>query len=300
MNLDHKLYTLVYGDINALDSRPIEIKPFFHFYPGSRALTFSTWGCNFPCPWCQNYHLSRTYPEPKHARYIAPEDMVRRAVENRDQGLCVSFTEPTLLFEYCLDTFPLSRKQGLYTCFVSNGYMTPEALRMLREAGMDAIKIDMKGSSEVYRTYCAADSGVVWRNIRVAKRLGMHVEVVNLVIPGVNDSDACLEDIIQRCYEIDASIPLHFTRYHPAYTFSSHATEKETLEKAYTMARRRGVKFPYLGNIPGHRYENTCCPSCGKVLIARYSSTVIAFELNDKRCPACGEMIPIAGEYCPP
>ncbi|MDP2765897.1 MAG: radical SAM protein [Candidatus Methanoperedens sp.] len=143
-NIDGKLYTLVYGDINALESRPIEIKPFFHFYPGSSALTFSTWSCNFTCPWCQNFHLSKKSPEPEDANFIAPEAIVKMAVENKDDGLCGSFTEPTLLFEYCLDAFPLARKKGLYNCFVSNGYMTLETLRMLKEAGMDAIKIDMK------------------------------------------------------------------------------------------------------------------------------------------------------------
>jgi pyruvate formate lyase activating enzyme len=293
MNIEGKLYTLVYGDINALESRPIEIKPFFHFYPGSSALTFSTWSCNFTCPWCQNFHLSRKQPEPENANFIAPEAIVKMAVDNKDDGLCGSFTEPTLLIEYCLDTFPIAKEKGLYNCFVSNGYMTLEALRMLRKAGMDAIKIDMKGNSEVYKKYCAADSEVVWRNIKEAKHLGMHVEIVNLVITGVNDSEACLMEIISRCKEIDPYMPLHFTRYHPAYKFSSPATKKETLEKAYIMAKDEGIKFPYVGNIPGHEYENTYCPSCGEVLIRRSSYRVTAFNLKDKRCPRCGEAIPI-------
>ncbi len=157
-NAEGRLYTLTYGDISALESRPIEIKPFFHFYPGSSALTFSTWGCNFPCPWCQNYNLSKRHPEPKNANFIAPESIVKMAIDSKNQGLCVSFTEPALLFEYCLDAFPFAREKGLYNCFVSNGYMTPEALRMLKEAGMDAIKIDMEGNDEVYKRYCAGFS----------------------------------------------------------------------------------------------------------------------------------------------
>jgi pyruvate formate lyase activating enzyme len=292
-NVEGKLYTLTYGDISALESRPIEIKPFFHFYPGSSALTFSTWGCNFPCPWCQNYNLSKKRPEPKNANFIAPESIVKMAVDSKNQGLCVSFTEPTLLFEYCLDVFPLAREMGLYNCFVSNGYMTLDALRMLKESGMDAIKIDMKGNDEAYKKYCAANSEVVWRNIREAKRLGMHVEVVNLIITGVNDSESCLKEIIQRCKEIDPRMPLHFTRYHPAYKFTSPATDKETLEKAYIMAKHEGIKFPYVGNIPGHAYENTYCPSCGEVLIRRFSHQIIEYKLKDKICPACGEAIPI-------
>lgn len=293
MNIEGKLYTLVYGDINALESRPIEIKPFFHFYPGSSALTFSTWSCNFTCPWCQNFHLSKKQPEPENANFISPEAIVKMAVDNKDDGLCGSFTEPTMLFEYCLDAFSLAKEKGLYNCFVSNGYMTLEALRMLKKAGMDAIKIDMKGNSEVYKKYCAADSQVVWRNIKEAKHLGMHVEVVNLVITGVNDSDACLKEIIMRCKEIDPSIPLHFTRYHPTYKFTSPATEIETLEKAYKMAKNAGMKFTYVGNIPGHEYENTYCPICGDVLIRRFGFQIIENKLKGRRCPACGEAIPI-------
>ena len=293
MNIEGKLYTLVYGDINALESRPIEIKPFFHFYPGSSALTFSTWSCNFTCPWCQNFHLSKKQPEPENANFISPEAIVKMAVDNKDDGLCGSFTEPSLLFEYCLDAFPLAKEKGLYNCFVSNGYMTLEALRMLKKAGMDAIKIDMKGNSEVYKKYCAADSEVVWRNVKEAKHLGMHVEVVNLVITSVNDSDACLKEIILRCKEIDPSIPLHFTRYHPKYKFTSPATEIETLEKAYKMAKNAGMKFTYVGNIPGHEYDNTYCPICGDVLIRRFGFQIIENKLKGRRCPACGEAIPI-------
>ena len=293
MNINGILYTLVYGDINALESRPIEIKPFFHFYPGSRALTFSTWSCNFTCPWCQNFQLSKKSPVPESANFIAPLAIVKMAIDNQDNGLCGSFTEPTLLFEYCLDAFPLAKEKGLYNCFVSNGYMTLVALRMLKEAGMDAIKIDMKGNSDVYRKYCTADSRVVWRNIKEAKRLGKHVEVVNLVITGVNDNEACLKEIIEKSREIDPDMPLHFTRYHPAYKFASPATEIETLKKAYIMAKNAGIKFPYVGNIPGHEYENTYCPSCGEILIKRFSFQIIENKLKDRRCPACGEAIPI-------
>jgi pyruvate formate lyase activating enzyme len=294
ISLEGKVYSLVYGDISAIHSRPIEIKPFFHFYPGSNALTLSTWGCNFPCPWCQNYHLSRRPPEPTLANFIPPEDVVRRAAAAGDDGICISFNEPTLLFEYCLDLFPLSREKGLYNCFVSNGYMTLEALRMLRASGLDAIKIDVKGNKEVYESYCAADSEIVWRNIRESKRLGLHVEVVNLVISGLNDSDGCLEEVIQRSREIDPRMPLHFTRYFPAFQFTSPATEIEVLEKAYAMARGAGIQFPYLGNVPGHKFENTYCPSCGRVLIQRLNYKILSLRLSDGRCPACGETIPIA------
>ncbi|MCJ7443778.1 MAG: radical SAM protein [Methanotrichaceae archaeon] len=293
INYSNKLYTIVYGDISAINSRPIEIKPFFHFYPGSSALTLSTWSCNFPCPWCQNFHLSNRPPAPNFGNFIAPEDIVKRAGSAGDEGICISFNEPTLLFEYCLDLFPLSREHGLCNCFVSNGYMTLEALRMLKDNRLDAIKIDVKENDEVYKNYCSADSEVVWRNIREAKRLGMHVEVVNLIINGLNDTTDCIDEVIQRCREIDPSIPLHFTRYFPAHQFSSPATDVEVLEKACSTAKEGGIKFPYIGNVPGHDFENTYCPSCGEVLIERLNHRIVAFRLKDKRCPTCGESIPI-------
>ncbi len=171
--------------------------------------------------------------------------------------------------------------------------MTLEALRMLIEAGMDAIKIDMKGNSEVYKKYCAADSEVVWRNIKEAKRLMMHVEIVNLVITGVNDNEACLMEIILRCKEIDPYMPLHFTRYHLAYKFTSPPTKEENDGESLHYSKARVNKFPYVGNIPGHEYEDTYCPSCGEVLIRRSGYKVTAFKLKDKKCPACGETIPI-------
>jgi pyruvate formate lyase activating enzyme len=292
IGFEGKVYSLVYGDISAMHSRPIEIKPFFHFYPGSSALTLSTWSCNFPCPWCQNYHLSRR-PPPSLGNFIPPEDVVRRAAAAGDDGICISFNEPTLLFEYCLDLFPLSKERGLYNCFVSNGYMTLEALRMLKDSGLDAIKIDVKGNKEVYESYCAADSDIVWRNIREANCLGLHVEVVNLIISGLNDDDHCLEEVIQRCREIDPRMPLHFTRYFPAHQFSSPATEIEVLEKAYAMAKSAGIQFPYVGNVPGHNFENTYCPICGKVLIERRNYRIRALRLLEGRCAACGEAIPI-------
>jgi pyruvate formate lyase activating enzyme len=299
-NISDKLYTLVYGDISAMESRPIEIKPFFHFFPGSTALTFSTWSCNFRCPWCQNWHLSRGEVDPARANYVSPEKMVDTALRHGDWGLCVSFQEPTLLFEYSLDAFKLAREKGLYNCFVSNGYLTLKALCMLRDAGMHAINIDIKGGEEVYKKYCKGlDVDVVWRNAREAKRLGMHVEMINLVITGVNDDEECLSWIIERhLEEVGQETPLHFTRYHPAYKFTNPSTKVETLEKAYKMAKDAGVLYPYTGNVPGHKYEDTYCPNCSEKLIKRLNYTILSYRVTpDKRCPDCGEEIPIVGGY---
>jgi pyruvate formate lyase activating enzyme len=298
-NVNGKLYTLVYGDINAMSANPIEKKPFFHFYPGSIALTFSTWSCNFTCPWCQNWTLSKTSPNPWKTEYISPRKMVDIALRQECNGISVSFTEPTLLFEYSLDVFPLAREKGLYNNFVSNGYMTDEALKMLKEAGMNAIKFDLKGDEESVKAHCNADVNVVWRNVRRAKELGMHVEVVNLVITSVNDDEACLRStILRHLKEAGPDVPLHFTQYYPAYKFTKPKTTVKTLEKAYNMAKAEGVRYPYIGNVPGHEYENTYCPECGELLIKRWSFSVVKYKITPRNaCPKCGEHIPITGRY---
>jgi pyruvate formate lyase activating enzyme len=300
LNLDGRLYTLVYGDLSALESRPIEIKPFFHYWPGSTALTFSTWSCNFDCIWCQNHHLSKSGPNPSKSRYISPEKIVEQARLGNDDGLCASFQEPTLLSDWVVQLFKMGREEGLYCCYVSNGYMTTEALSLLKESGMDGLKIDLKGDAETYRRYCGGvDVEKVWRNVREAKKLGLHVEVVNLVVTGVNDDEDCLKWVIQRhLKEAGAETPLHFTRYSPAYKFHNPPTKVETLERAHEMAKKAGVLYPYLGNVPAHRCENTYCPNCGEKLVQRFGYTILTYRVtSNKKCPKCGETIPIAGEY---
>jgi len=300
-NFGGRLYTLVYGDISALESRPIEIKPFFHYWPGSTALTFSTWSCNFDCVWCQNFHLSKTPPKPEKAAYYPYEKIVRFALESGDAGLCASFQEPTLLADWVVEAFSFGKRAGIkYCCFVSNGYMTMEALKVLQDAGLDGLKIDVKGDFETYRRFCGgADVEKVWRNAREAKRMGLHVEIVNLVVTGVNDDENTLGWVIeQHLRNVGPETPLHFTRYFPAYKFHNPPTKIETLEKAYMMAKKAGVLYPYIGNVAGHRYENTYCPNCGKVLIKRYGYYVLEYLVTaENKCPKCGTEIPITGKY---
>lgn len=301
INIDGKLYTLVYGDISAVESRPIEIKPFFHYWPGTTALTFSTWSCNLDCIWCQNFHLSKVQPEPDKAVYYPPEKVAELAIRNGDYGLCASFQEPTLLSEWVIPLFKTGKAKGTkYCCYVSNGYMTLEVLRALHDAGMDGLKIDIKGNNETYEKYCGgADVEKIWRNAREAKKLGLHVEIVNLVVRGVNDDEESLRWVIERhLEEVGAETPLHFTRYYPAYRFNNPLTKVETLEKAYETARKAGVQYPYVGNVSGHKYENTYCPNCGEKLVGRYGCHILKYAVTeDKRCPKCGTHIPITGEH---
>ncbi len=295
-NVKGRLMTLVYGDLAAAESRPIEIKPFYHFYPGSSAYTYCTWSCNLACLWCQNYRLSRQLPDPGSSNFVSPEKLIRAALLSGDDGLCVSFTEPILLFEHCVDTFPLAKQKGLYTCFVSNGYMTPEALKMLAEAGLDAIKIDIKGPPHVYEQFCGnADASVAWRNAKMAKDLGLHVEIVNLVISGVNNDEKSLKWVIQQhLSHVGPETAIHFTRYHPAYKLKNPATPVTFVEKACEMAKAAGILFPYAGNVPvSHKFSSTYCPECGKELIRRLDWSVAWDLIENGSCPGCGKLIPI-------
>ena len=295
-NIGGKLHTLVYGDISSMSANPIEKKPFYHFWPGSVALTIGSWSCNFTCPWCQNWTLSKTLPDPERANYLSPERFVERTIRKGCQGTSISFNEPTLLFEYSLDVFRLARAKGLYNTFVTNGYMTLEALRGLHDAGLDAACIDVKGDAEAVRKYDNADVEVVWRNVRESKRLGMHVEVVNLVIPGVNDREEQLRELAKRhLRETGKETPLHFTAYYPAYKFDAPPTPVSTLERAHKIARSEGLEFVYMGNVPGHPYENTYCPSCGELLIERFGLELIRANLKENRCPKCGRGVPVVG-----
>ncbi|MFQ6050145.1 MAG: AmmeMemoRadiSam system radical SAM enzyme [Candidatus Hydrothermarchaeota archaeon] len=297
-NIEGRLYTTVYGKLSALESRPIEIKPFFHFWPGSTSLTYSTVSCNFDCPWCQNWHLSKTRPDKVHLRYFSPKDVVDLAFKRNDNGLCVSLNEPTLLHEFNLECFKLSKEIGLYNTYVSNGYFTLDALKMLKDSGLNAINIDIKGNDEVYKKYCkGVDVNIIWRNARRAKELNIHVEMINLLISNVNDDEECIRWIIdEHLKNLGPDTPIHFTRYFPAYKFENPPTSLDTLIHAYETAKKEGILFPYLGNVLGHKFENTYCPRCNSLLIKRYGYRVLEYNLIDKKCK-CGEEIPIIGSY---
>ncbi len=293
-NIEGVLFTLVYGDLSAMESRPIEIKPFYHYYPGTTAMTISTWGCNFRCPWCQNFYMSMAAPRPETARYTSPEDVVRQAVLSRDRGVCVSFNEPTLLFEYALELFKHAGDRGLYSCIVSNGYMTVDALKMMIEAGLTGLKIDIKGGDRSYKRFIqGAEHEIPWRNASIALKYGVHVEIVYLVVPGVNDDMETIGETINKHLEtLGPDTPLHFTRYFPAYRYTEPPTPVLKLEQAVRKAYEKGLNYVYIGNVPGHRYESTYCPDCGYKVIARHGLRV-KIRLRGGRCPRCGCKIPI-------
>ncbi len=298
-NIGGRLYTLEYGDISSISANPIEKKPFFHFYPGTKALTIGSWSCNFTCPWCQNYDISKSPQNIGRGQYISPATFVELVGEYHCQGTSVSLNEPTMLFEYSLDIFDLAKDRGYYNTYVTNGYMTGQALEMLVTHGLNAMNIDIKGEAEVVKKFCTADVNIVWRNATLAKERGVWVELTTLVIPGINDAEDGLSRIAQRIKEeLGAATPWHVTGYYPAYKFRNELyippTPVSTLDKARGIGKAEGLKFVYVGNVPGHRYENTYCPKCNQSLIERYGFSITKYSISpDKHCPYCGEEIPI-------
>ncbi|MHA1379999.1 MAG: AmmeMemoRadiSam system radical SAM enzyme [Candidatus Helarchaeota archaeon] len=289
-NLDGIMYTLIYGDISSISLNPIEKKPFFHFYPNSRALTIGSYSCNFDCPWCQNYEISKRQPIIESCNYISPEKIVKIAINRNAHGISYSFNEPTLLLEHSLETFRAAKKNNLYTNYVTNGYMTLNALKLLIESGLDAMNIDIKGNVQTVKKYCGADVDKVFRNAKYAVEKEIHVEITTLVITEVNDDDHTLRKIASRILrDLGEKTPWHVTRYFPQYKFNNPPTPIKTLEKARKIGFEEGLLYVYIGNVLGHSGENTYCPNCGKLLIERNIFDVTKNNLTkNNTCPNCG------------
>ncbi len=289
------LVALIYGAVSSLSCNPIEKKPLYHVYPGSLALTAGSWSCNFDCPWCQNWHISKK--EPPGGRFMAADAFVARAVEERCRGTSISFNEPTLSLEWSLDVFCLAHEAGLYNTFVTNGYMTEAALDLLIEGGLDAMNVDVKGDRQAVRRWCKAGVEVVWRNCRVARERGVWVEITTLVIPGVNDAEEVLRAIAERIVEeLGPETPWHVTRYFPACRFDAPATPVATVERAREIGLDAGLDYVYLGNVVGRPGDQTRCPDCGVVVIRRGPLRGTRCDVTgDGRCPECGKRIPGRG-----
>ena len=291
-NQDGILMTLTYGAVSSLAVNPVEKKPFYHFYPGSSNLTAGSWSCNFACPWCQNWDISKTIA-PNRGNFVSPEQFVDVAVREKCSGISISFNEPTLSLEWSLEVFRLARLRNLYNTFVTNGYMTVEALSMLIEAGLDGMNVDVKGDVSAVHKFCGGiDVEKIWARCRSARSHGVHVEITTLVIPTVNDSDETLGDIARQIAEkIGRDVPWHVTAYRPAYKFDAPATPTSTLERAHQIGKASGLEYVYTGNVPGHHNDNTYCPQCNSLLIQRFGFEVVQSRLRAGCCPTCGYAI---------
>lgn len=286
------IYMLSYGAVSSVSANPIEKKPLYHFHPGTYALTAGSWGCNFGCPWCQNWEISKQRP-PLAGPFTSPDAFVDEARRQGCRGTSISFNEPTLSLEWSLEVFRLARSQGLYNTFVTNGYMTPEALNLLVEAGLDGMNVDVKGGAEAVRRHCKGiDVEKVWNACQLARKMGVHLEITTLVIPGVNEDTASLAAIAGRIVsELGADVPWHLSAYFPAYRYDAPPTPIATLERALAIGREAGLRFTYLGNVPGHPSGHTACPHCGELLIERRGLSVLRNRLRGGSCPTCGKTI---------
>lgn len=287
INENNVLYTLNYDNISSISINPIEKKPLFHFYPGSRALTVGFWSCNFDCPWCQNYDISKV--EPRFNEHFTPEEFVNLGLAHSCEGTSLSFNEPTIFLEWGIEVLKIARKKGLYNTIVTNGYMTEEALRLFIDAGLDAANVDIKGDKNTYRRYCHTDDSKVWRNCKIMREKNIHLEITTLLIPTVNDDMKIISDIGKNILnKFGDATPWHLTRYFPSYKFSASPTPIKFLEDAYEIAKNIGLKFVYIGNVPSHPYEDTYCPNCGGLLIKRSGMAVITMKIEkDLVCPQC-------------
>ncbi|MEM1531835.1 MAG: radical SAM protein [Nitrososphaerota archaeon] len=299
-NVNGTLLNIGYGLLSSIESRPIEIKPFFHYWPGSSALTFSNWGCNFYCPWCQNHSISFSRPPVESGVRYAPDDLVEMAKTFGDEGLCASFNEPATQIDFLLDTFSLGSREGLYSTVVTNGYFSRASLKALIESGCDGFSIDIKGCPKAHiKILRGVDPNIVLSNAKYAIELGAHVETVFLVVPRFNDEDDCIKWVIEKHVSmLGEDVPLHINRYYPAHKYAAPPTPLEKLLTAKKMAQEAGVKFVYIGNVGLPELESTCCPTCGKLLIARSGYEVLSYNLNnDNRCPRCNTPVPLRGRY---
>jgi len=295
-NRNGRLVTLIYGSVSSLSVNPVEKKPFFHFHPGAKVLTAGSWSCNFGCPWCQNWEIAKSAP-PVDANYVSAQRFVDLTAESGCQGTSISFNEPALSLEWSLDVFRPAKQQGFYNTYVTNGYMTPEALSLLIDSGLGAMNIDIKGDAAAVRKFCQMiDVEKVWAVAKLAHLRGVHIELTTLVIPTVNDSDSVLRGIAERiARDLGPQVPWHVSGYFPAYRFTAPPTPVQTLQRAWRIGKEAGLEFVYTGNVPGASHENTYCPACGELLIRRMGFDIVECKLDAGRCPGCGR--PVAGVW---
>lgn len=289
------MQTVVYGRVCAAHADPIEKKPFFHFLPGSRAFSLATAGCNAHCEFCQNWEMAQGRPEAVGAVFVAPERIARAAEEADCASVAFTYTEPTVWIEYALDVARAAATAGLRRVLVSNGMIEGEARRALYGA-MDAVKIDLKAfREEFYRRVVQGRLGPVLDSLEAARAMGRWVEIVYLLIPGMNDGEEELRAMAGWVRStLGAEVPVHFSRYGPAYRMREPGpTPVADLERARAVALAEGLRYVYLGNVAGHAAENTDCPQCGRRMIAREGYAVEHDGLTEKGCCAgCGAAIP--------
>ncbi len=293
-NREGVLYSLVYDKIIARNIDPIEKKPLFHFQPGSLSYSIATPGCNFRCLHCQNADISqlpRDHGGTVLGQEVSPSTIVDAARTHRCASISYTYTEPTIYFELAYDIARLAVERGLKNVFVTNGYITPEALEKIRPY-LHAANIDLKGfSDDFYKKICGARLQPVLDAIRLYKESGIGIEITTLVIPGYNDSDAELKEIAGFIKSVGEDVPWHVSRFHPTYKLNDQpVTPLSTLTRARQIGLDAGLRYVYEGNVPGEG-EDTSCPSCKKILVRRVGFGVNENNVKAGKCGYCGAKV---------
>ncbi|UCE52494.1 MAG: AmmeMemoRadiSam system radical SAM enzyme [Desulfobacterales bacterium] len=290
------LRTLVYGKVIARHIDPIEKKPLFHFLPGSLSYSIATVGCNFKCRFCQNADIAQMPSDHKGVIMgdtYTPEQVVAAAERGGCRSISYTYTEPTVFFELAYDTAKLAHEKGIRNVFVTNGYMTAEALNMINPY-LDAANVDLKAfRDKYYKELCSAKLKHVLKTLKLMKSLDIFVEVTTLIVPGLNDDKAELEDLASFIKnDMGSETPWHISRFHPTYKLMDRAsTPVKTLTMAREIGLNVGLKYVYTGNVPGNEGENTFCYSCGQVVIERWGFQVGKIQMANGQCTKCGAKI---------
>jgi pyruvate formate lyase activating enzyme len=294
-NIDGILFSHVYGSIISAHVDPIEKKPLYHFLPGSKSFSIATIGCNFRCDFCQNWEISQARLDEnkgKESTYYPPETVVKVALDNGCKSVSYTYTEPTIFFEYALDCAKLAKEKGLFNIFVTNGFMTKEAIEMIKPY-LNAANVDLKFfKDESYKKICSGNLQPVLDSIALMNALGIWVEVTTLVVPGENDSDGELKAIAQFISGVDKNIPWHISRFHPDYKLQNTLlTPEKTLKKALDIGYQSGLRYVYIGNVSGWG-NDTICHICKKILIKREGFGILENHIQDNNCSYCKNAIP--------
>jgi pyruvate formate lyase activating enzyme len=285
-NIEGKLIAVNYAQTTSVNLDPIEKKPLYHYHPGSTILSLGPNSCNLHCAFCQNFEISQ---EECPTKEILPDELLQLLRKHDLDQIAFTYTEPLTWYEYLLDCGKLFRENDIHMVLVSNGYINQAPLKELLPF-IDAMNIDLKSSSDVfYKDTCLGSITPVLETIRTASAL-CHVEITNLLIPELNDTEAEIRTLVDFIADINPEIPLHFSRYFPRYKCKQEVTPENTLLKAYKIAKEK-LPFVYLGNTNNDLNINTYCPSCGTQLIEREFNTVKVENLTNDSCTVCGTKI---------
>ncbi len=283
------LYAVNYGRLVSLAIDPIEKKPLYHFHPGKQILSTGPNGCNMSCQMCQNWSITQVESP---TQFVSPEDLIEVALRENSVGIAYTYSEPLIWYEYVMDTAEMAKEKNLANVLVTNGYIHEEPLLKLLPF-IEAMNIDLKSMDEdFYRKVCKGKLAPVLRTIELSHQHKVHIEITNLIIPTLNDSDEQIQKLVDFVAGLSDRIPVHFTRYYPIYKMDIPSTPPGTLQKAFLLAKRK-LKYVFVGNVHIPNTSNTHCPVCNNLLIRREDYYTSVVGIAEKKCNECGTPVDV-------